>query len=90
MQYMYMYVTCTYNVLHELGGSLKTSKKILLLLTFRPDALVIFRAKGAFTLALKATRASSRNVSELFSFKLVFREPPSSIILEPAENRSLH
>ena len=24
-----------------------------------------------------------------FSFKLVFREPPVSIILEPAENRSL-
>ena len=42
-------------------------------------------------LALKMTRASGRNVSEsCFSIKLVYRESPTSIILEPAENRSLH
>ena len=28
--------------------------------------------------------------TKIVSFKLVYREPPSSIILEPAENRSLH
>ena len=32
----------------------------------------------------------SKRWRRLFSFKLVFREPPNSIILEPAENRSLH
>ena len=53
-------------------------------------------------LALKTARASGQNVTfrwlehlvetsvKVVSFKLVYREPPSSIILEPAENRSLH
>ena len=45
------------------------------------------------TLALKTTRAFwSKCQQKLLSFKLVFRDPPSFIILEPAdhENRSLH
>ena len=47
-------------------------------LTFWPDALVIFRAKVIFTLTLKITRASDRNVGEscfLLSWSILIENP---------------
>ena len=57
--------------------------------TFRPDALVFFRAKRAI-FALKKTRASGRNVGKVFNpvVKLVLENQPF-LMLEPAEKSSL-
>ena len=55
--------------------------------TFRPDALVFFRAK---IFALKNTRASGRNVGKVFNpvVKLVLENQPF-LMPEPAEKPSL-
>ena len=57
--------------------------------TFRPDALVFFRAKMPF-FALKKTRASGRNVGKVFNpvVKLVLENQPF-LMPEPAEKPSL-
>ena len=54
--------------------------------TFRPDALVFFRAKMQ-----KKTRASGRNVGKVFNpvVKLVLENQPF-LMPEPAEKPSLH
>ena len=59
------------------------------------DALVVFRVK--VDLALKTTDFSPEDDKDLVetsakvgTFKLVYREPPGSIIPEQAENHSLH
>ena len=55
--------------------------------TFRPDALVFFRAK----MTLKKARASGRNVGKVFNpvVKLVLENQPF-LMPEPAEKPSLH
>ena len=78
------------------GFSVDQLKRKQLSPTFRPDAPVVIRAKdlkttGRLPLPLKMSGASSRNsVKVVVSFKLVYRELSTSIILEPAENCSLH
>ena len=73
-------------------------------LTFRPDALVVFMAKISarctnvsttadalivFTLALKTNGGSGQHISgSCFPLSWSTENPPTSIILEPAENRS--
>ena len=59
--------------------------------TFRPDALVFFRAKIIIIIfALKKTRASGRNVGKVFNpvVKLVLENQPF-LMPEPAEKPSL-
>ena len=60
--------------------------------TFRPDALVFFRAKKTRDqiFALKKTRASGRNVGKVFNpvVKLVLENQPF-LMPEPAEKPSL-
>ena len=55
------------------GFSVDQLKGKKLSLMFQPDALVVFRAKD------QMTRASGRNVGEVVSFNLVYREPSSSV-----------
>ena len=85
------------------GFSIDQLKGKQLLLKFRPDALVVFRAKVlkmkcwraedalvVFTLALKMTIEHLVETSTKVVFhKLVYRKPPSSILV-PTENHSLH
>ena len=63
--------------------------------TFRPDAVVNLGAKFKpwFPKAFYSWRWLENMVAmsvKVVSFKLVYKEPPSSIIFEPAENCSFH
>ena len=81
---------CLYLFGHRKGWFSNTSftTGLKTLPTFRPDALVFFRAK---IFALKKTRASGRNVGKVFNpvVKLVLENQPF-LIPEPAEKPSLH
>ena len=74
------YLLQVYMCIMELGGSLKTSLKENNFCRCSNQMLQPEDDQGIW----------SKHQQKLFSFKPVFREPPSSIILEPAENGSLH
>ena len=80
-------LTCMYDIHIRKGWFSNTSftTGLKTLPTFRPDALVFFRAK------MKKTRASGQNVGKVFNpvVKLVLENQPF-LMPEPTEKPSLH